>query len=114
MVGNTSVSPQSITNLQPASTQCDVDPVCPHRVLPTFNLPQPSVMLIQCVPTELLPTFNLPQHHTVMLRQCVTTEYGNTLWGHTGSTSHCDVEAVCPHRVWQYSVGTLWINITLG
>ena len=36
---------------QPASTQCGVDPVCaPIELLSTyFNLPQPSVVLIQCV-----------------------------------------------------------------
>ena len=43
---------RAIVNLlQPASTQCGVGPVCvPIELLSTyFNLPQPSVMLIQCV-----------------------------------------------------------------
>ena len=37
--------------LQPASTQCGVGPVCvPIQLLSTyFNLPQPSVVLVQCV-----------------------------------------------------------------
>ena len=37
--------------LQPASTQCGVGPVCvPIELLSTyFNLPQPSVVLVQCV-----------------------------------------------------------------
>ena len=38
--------------------QCDVDLVCVSiELLSTyFNLPQPSVMLVQCVPIELLST----------------------------------------------------------
>ena len=43
---------RAIVNLlQPASTLCDVGPACvPIELLSTyFNLPQPSVMLIQCV-----------------------------------------------------------------
>ena len=66
--------------LQPASTQCDVDPVCVSiELLSTyFNMPQPSVMLIQCVPIELLSTyFNLPQP-SVMLIQCVPIELLST------------------------------------
>ena len=52
-VGWSSVSPhRAIGNLfQPASTQCGVGPVCvPIGLLSTyFNLPQPSVVLVQCV-----------------------------------------------------------------
>ena len=43
---------RAIANLlQPASAQCDVGPVCvPIELLPTyFNLPQLSVVLVQCV-----------------------------------------------------------------
>ena len=43
---------RAIVNLlQPASTQCGVGPVCvPIELLSTyFNLPQPSVVLVQCV-----------------------------------------------------------------
>ena len=43
---------RAIVNLlQPASTQCDVGPVCVRiELLSTyFNLPQPSVVLVQCV-----------------------------------------------------------------
>ena len=43
---------RAIVNLlQPASTQCDVGPMCvPIELLSTyFSLPQPSVLLVQCV-----------------------------------------------------------------
>ena len=43
---------RAIVNLlQPPSTQCGVGPVCvPIELLSTyFNLPQPSVVLVQCV-----------------------------------------------------------------
>ena len=50
-----------VSILLPASTQCDVGPVCvPHRAIVNriFNLPQPSVMLVQCVsPIELLSIY---------------------------------------------------------
>ena len=41
----------SVNLLQPATTQYDVSPVCVSIELFStyFNLPQPSVMLVQCV-----------------------------------------------------------------
>ena len=51
-VGAVCVLKLTIVNLhQPVSMQCDVGAVCvPIDLLSTyFNLPQPSVMLIQCV-----------------------------------------------------------------
>ena len=58
------------TYRQPASTQCNVNPVGVYIVL-IVNLPPPSVMLIQCVPTYVL-IVNLPPP-SVMLIQCVPT-----------------------------------------
>ena len=63
--------------LQPASTQCDVGPACvPIELLSTyFNLPQPSVMLVQCVS---------PQSYCQPTSTCL-----NPVWCWS---------SVCPHR----------------
>ena len=45
--------PAIVSRLQPASTQCDIGPVCALiELLSTyFNLPPPSMVLILCVPS---------------------------------------------------------------
>ena len=105
-----------VNQLQPASTQCGVGPMCvPIELLSTyFNLSQPSVMLVQCVspqsyvnqlqpastqcgvgpvcvPIELLSTyFNLPQP-SVVLVQCVSPQ------------SYCQPTSTCLNPVWCWS-----------
>ena len=111
------VSPQSYC--QPASTLCDVDPVCvptellstclnpvwcwpsvcPHRAI--VNLPQPCVMLIQCVSPQ---SYCQPASPSVMLIQCVSPQS----YCQPASTQ-CDVNPVCvPTELLSTCLNPVW------
>ena len=78
--------PQSY--FQPASTQCDVDPVCVPRAI--FNLPQPSVMLILCVSPELFSTCLNPVWCWSSV--CPHRAIVNLL---QPASTQCDIDPVC-------------------
>ena len=86
--------PTELLSTSNCSTQCDVDPVCAHIMLMStyFSLPQPSVMLVQCVSPYSLSTFILPQPNK-MLIQCMSTQASVNLF--QPASAQCGVDPVC-------------------